>query len=101
MIGYAYLDDGFLQAMNEIGEYGFLKYGENSFQSRRCQGDFGRGNLRRVQTEQIIFHGSVHFFEYYQGRKHDHFDDTLHHLAAVAFNAMMEYMYAVNEKGRK
>lgn len=32
---YEFLDPDFLEAMNEIGRYGYEKYGKNSFQYRR------------------------------------------------------------------
>jgi hypothetical protein len=41
---YEFLDPAFLEAMNDIGRYGYQKYGEQSFQYRRSQGDTSRGD---------------------------------------------------------
>jgi len=94
---YPFLNEKFLQAMNEIGEYGHAKYGENSFHARAKKGDKSRGTLVRTQPELIAKHASDHFLMHLQGVKHDHFGTLRHQLAAVAFNAMMEYFFAALE----
>lgn len=89
-----FLNEKFLQAMNEIGEYGHQKYGENSFHARAEKGDKSRGVLGRCESEAIWGHACDHFAEYMDGVKHDHFVTRRHQLAAVAFNAMMEFYFA-------
>jgi len=82
----------FLEAMNDIGEYGFRKYGQNSFQARRSHGDTSRDS--RTTSQAIADHARMHFDEYLNYEVHDFFQDDIHQLAAVAFNAMMEAHFA-------
>ena len=84
----------FLEAMADIGRYGFEKYGDQSFQARRATGDNSRGPLDRCKSLQVCLHGQDHFHAYLQGTLHDHFDTLKHQLAAAAFNAMMEFYFA-------
>ena len=90
---YEFLDEEFLKAMNEIGAYGFEKYGSQSFQARRTSGEpLVRDG--RTQSQAIADHAQIHFDEYLAHNAHDHFGDDVHQLAAVAFNAMMEAIFA-------
>ena len=91
---FKYLIPEFLKAMNDIGQYGHEKYGEQSFQYRRLQGDTSRGDMERTQPHEIGRHACHHFGLYLDGEDHDHFEDKIHQLAAVAFNAMMEAYFA-------
>lgn len=91
-----YLFKPFIDAMNEIGQYGYDKYQENSFQSQAARGVVER--IPRQASETIASHAAAHFEEYLDGIKHDHFDTRGHQLAAVAFNAMMEYYFHVHGK---
>jgi hypothetical protein len=91
---YEFLIDGFLEAMNDIGRYGFEKYGTDSFQYRRSHGDNSRGPLARTQPQKIADHAREHFSMYLNHESHDKFGTDKHQLAAVAFNAMMEYYFA-------
>jgi hypothetical protein len=94
---YPFLSQKFLEAMNEIGEYGHQKYGEQSFHARALKGDKSRGEGAiggRTSSEAIANHAHEHFGEYLIGERHDHFDTRRHQLAAVAFNAMMEFYFA-------
>jgi len=84
----------FLEAMNDIGRYGFEKYGDDSFQARRSKGDTSRGPLGRCQSQAIADHARGHFNQYLNYVAHDHFHTDKHQLAAVAFNAMMEFYFA-------
>jgi hypothetical protein len=90
---YEFLSEGFLEAMNEIGRYGFEKYGADSFQSRRLQGGTSR-MLSRCEPQEIADHAREHFSMYLSHEPHDHFGTDKHQLAAVAFNAMMEFYFA-------
>ena len=91
---YEFLSDRFLESMNDIGRYGQEKYGSESFQHRRSIGDRSRGNMARTTTEAISHHAREHFDAYREGVDHDHFCTRRHQLAAVAFNAMMEFYFA-------
>jgi phosphatidylserine/phosphatidylglycerophosphate/cardiolipin synthase-like enzyme len=91
---YEFLREKFLEAMNDIGRYGFQKYGRDSFQFRAASGDASRGSLQRCQPESVCLHGKIHFDAYLHGEPHDHFRTRKHQLAAAAFNAMMEFYFA-------
>ena len=95
MILTPHLLDEFLRAMNDIGRYGEEKHGERSFQFRRLKGDNSRGDdSARCSSEAIASHARGHFEAYLRGERHDKFDSLRHQLAAVAFNAMMEFYFA-------
>jgi hypothetical protein len=91
---YEFLSPQFLEAMNDIGRYGFEKYGVDSFQARRAVGDNSRGEMARATTMAIAAHAREHFAQYQSHIPHDHFGTDKHQLAAVAFNAMMEFYFA-------
>lgn len=91
---YDRLNAAFLKAMNDIGEYGFAKYGPDSFEARSKTGDRSRGGLARTTPDAIAQHSKDHFDMYLRGESHDHFGTRKHQLAAVAFNAMMEFYFA-------
>ena len=80
--------------MNDIGRYGFEKYGEQSFQHRRLNGDTSRGDMVRTIPDAIAAHAHAHFRMHLNGVPHDYFNTRRHQLAAVAFNAMMEFYFA-------
>jgi anthranilate phosphoribosyltransferase len=82
----------FLKAMDEIGQYGHEKYKDKSFQEQRLRGD--RSRIKRCDPKEIASHASAHYASYLRGELHDHFHTRKHQLAAVAFNAMMEFYYA-------
>lgn len=91
---YEFLNADFLAAMNDIGSYGNDKYGKDSFHQRAKVGDRSRGPLKRTQPEEIAKHAADHFKDANAGIRHDHFGTRKHQLAAVAFNAMMEFYFA-------
>jgi hypothetical protein len=91
---FEFLNEKFLEAMNEIGSYGFHKYKRNSFQYRQKTGDRSRGELDRCKSEEIAKHAREHFEMYLRAEPHDNFNTRRHQLAAVAFNAMMEFYFA-------
>jgi hypothetical protein len=96
-VTYEFLRSKFLEAMNDIGRYGNEKYGEESFANRALLGDKSRGNaglLSRTSSEAIAEHAAEHFRMHLRGELHDHFKTRRHQLAAVAFNAMMEFYFA-------
>lgn len=83
-----FLNPKFLEAMNDIGRYGHEKYG--ALPSVRSE----HANPARVVPEEIAAHSTGHYISYLNGHKHDHFNTRRHQLAAVAFNAMMEFYFA-------
>lgn len=100
MILTEHLLDEFLRAMNEIDQYGFEKHGEHSFQAHRARGDHDREGSSRLSSGGMAEHALHHFSAYLRGEKHDHFLSLRHQLAAVAFNAMMEFYFAGLESER-
>lgn len=93
-MNFQFLSVAFLQAMNDIGAYGHAKYGEQSFQHRRLQGDTSRGDMARTHPEMIANHAHEHFLMHLAEIPHDHFKTRRHQLAAAAFNCMMEFYFA-------
>lgn len=79
---YDILDSDFLHCMAQIGAYGAEKYGDYAYQKSRLSGEKGPLN-----------HIYMHLHQYKLGIPHDHFKTRKHQLAAVAFNAMMEFFY--------
>lgn len=90
---YKFLNPAFLEAMDEIGQYGHEKYGEFSFHARAARGDHSRGEHARTSPVAIAEHSKSHFAMYLRGEIHDHFGTFKHQLAAAAFNAMMEFYF--------
>lgn len=89
-----FLDNAFLEAMNDIGRYGNDKYGVDSFHQRAQHGDRSRGKLERASSAAICQHSKDHIDMYIRKEAHDKFDTLKHQLAAAAFNAMMEFYFA-------
>ena len=90
---YEFLDTAFLEAMNEIGRVGSTKVGADDFMERRKRGDYTRGKLNRHESKQIICHAMGHNILYLQGVPHDATGKVRDHLAAAAYNAMMEFCF--------
>jgi hypothetical protein len=85
---YAFLDRNFLKAMNDIGRHGHEKYGDDPLaMTERKPG-------QRWTPDSILDHAKQHADSYRGGIPHDHFQTRKHQLAAVAFNAMMEFYFA-------
>jgi hypothetical protein len=91
---YKFLNKAFLEAMNDIGRYGEKKYGNCSFAARAARGDTSRGDLERCAPAVISDHAKEHFRSYLADEPHDYFGTRKHQLAAVAFNAMLEFHFA-------
>ena len=83
-----FLNVSFLEAMNELGDYGNQKYGP--MPARRED----HKDTWRASSCGMMQHARMHFYAYWLGEKHDHFNTRRHQLAAVAFNAMMEFHFA-------
>lgn len=82
---YDLLDNEFLRAIASVGNHGAKKYG-----------DFNYTKSRLVGIDGPINHIFGHIVRYQANEQYDH-DDVGHerkyHLAAIAFNAMMEFWY--------
>lgn len=89
----AHLVPEFIAAMEDIGRYGYEKYGIDSFQHKRINDNRER-HIPRTQAPAILNHIGQHVGAYGLGIRHDHFKTRRHQLAAIAFNAMMEFWYA-------
>jgi hypothetical protein len=86
-VGYRYdiLDVDFLELMAKIASYGAKKYGDLNWHKSRLEGEKGPMN-----------HIMDHAIKYIQGVPYDHPEvgsDVKIQLAAIAFNAMMEFYY--------
>ena len=81
------LDPEFLQTLAKIADYGAKKYGEFNWHKSRLEGD-----------KSPVNHIARHLLLYEQAVPYDHEEvinskDPKMHLAAIAFNAMMEFWY--------
>lgn len=75
----------FLREMARIADYGAKKYGEYNWTKSRLKG--GQGPMSHIFE---------HMNQYNMSEPYDHTEigtDRKIHLAAIAFNAMMEYWY--------
>jgi hypothetical protein len=86
---YEHLIAEFLEAMDDVGRYGSEKYGSESFQQMAKRGE--RLRIPRTHPQANMTHAHDHFSNAIMGIPHDHFGTRKHQLAAVAFNAMMEF----------
>lgn len=84
---YDILDSAFLHLMAEIAHYGAEKYGDYNYKESRLAGG-----------KSPINHMYMHLHQYKQGIVHDKYGDLSHQLAAIAFNAMMEFYYLDNSQ---
>ncbi len=85
---YDILVASFLAAMASIGGYGANTYGDFNWHTSRLEGDKGPIN-----------HIYKHLTSYREGMPYDHLEvgmERKFHLAAIAFNAMMEWWYEEN-----
>lgn len=85
---YDVLAPEFLYLMAQIGKLGATKYGDLNWQKSRLDGEKGQINH--------IYH---HLYQYRTNQPYDHEElgtDRIYHLAAIAFNAMMEAWYCMN-----
>lgn len=81
---YDALNWDFIKMMAEIAEYAGEKYGApEQYTISRLEGN-----------QSPINHIAEHLRQYTCGDPYDHFDsDVRYHLAAIAYNAMMEFWY--------
>lgn len=83
---YDALNWDFVKLLAQIAYYAAGKYGAaEQYTESRLTGDQGPVN-----------HIYEHLRQYQAGEPHDHFTDSRYHLAAIAYNAMMEAWYLDN-----
>ena len=90
---YEFLDPNFLALMNDIGRIGHEKFGADAFE---VAGN-GKRVLLRHQKAEILRHAHQHLWLYEDGMRHDKLGTLPAHLAAVAFNAMLEFYFSQGE----
>ena len=87
------IDPNYIRMMAQIGDYGAKLYGDFNWQKSRLSGN-----------KSPINHILKHTTAYIIGEPYDHPELGLHrkiHLAAVGFNAMMEFWYEENMGDKK
>lgn len=92
-IRYDILDPDFLEDLAKIADYGAKKYGDLNWQLSRLTTDKGPVN-----------HMYKHLGSYRKNEPYDHEElgtQRSLHLAAIAFNAMMEYYWAKKEEQKE
>ena len=84
-VNYAYqaLNWNFIKLMAEIANYAADKYGSAE--------QYTNGRLEGQRSP--LNHIAEHMRAYMARECHDHFEDLDHQLAAIAYNAMMEFYY--------
>lgn len=88
---YDVIDPEFEDLMARIGDYGAKKYG-----------DFNWTKSRLTGNQSPLVHALYHINQYRQNKPYDHEEigsEPNIHLAAAAFNLMMEYWYTVHING--
>ena len=89
---YEFLDESFLALMNDIGRIGHEKFGADAIEVA------GRSrNIARHRKEEIINHAHSHLLRYAYGKPHDELGTLQAHLAAAAFNCMLEFYFSQGE----
>ena len=90
---YEFLNPDFLALMNDIGRLGHEKFGDDAIEAN---GDRTR-KLPRHQANML--HAYRHITAYEDGVKHDKLGTLQAHLAAAAFNCMLEFWFSQHEQG--
>jgi hypothetical protein len=89
---FEFLNSDFLALMNDIGRLGHEKFGADAFEVA--------GSARMIprhQKDVIIYHARGHITNYLLGVKHDKLGTAQGHLAAAAFNCMLEFVFFQDE----
>lgn len=90
---FPYVSAKFIDAINDIGKHGHEKYGDYVYHATR-QPKARRKDGARWTSRAMCEHADAHFYAYTEGCTHDHFGTRRHDLAAVAYNAMLEFLFA-------
>ena len=89
---FEFLHSDFLTLMNDIGRLGHEKFGADAFEVA--------GNVRKIKRhrkDEIILHAHRHLWNYEDSFPHDKLNTVQAHLAAAAFNCMLEYIFSQGE----
>lgn len=81
--------------MNDIGRLGHEKFGADAFEVAGS-----KRQIRRHEKREIMFHAREHTHDYEAGLPHDKLGTLQAHLAAAAFNCMLEYIFAQGEQAQ-
>ena len=90
---YPFLDPDFLTLMNDIGRIGHEKFGADAIEVTG-----GKRQIERHQKDAILVHAAEHLVVYKLGIPHDKLDTLQAHLAAAAFNCMLEFVFSQGEE---
>jgi hypothetical protein len=90
---YEFLNPDFLELMNDIGRLGHEKFGSEAIE---VTGDRTRKILRHREN---MIHARRHIIDYEDEVKHDKLGTLQGHLAAAAFNCMLEFWFSQHEQG--
>jgi hypothetical protein len=83
---YQELNWDFIKLLGKVAHYAHEKYGSvQQYTDGRMEGE-----------KSPLNHIIEHFRQYVTQEPHDHFTDTKYHLAAIAYNAMMEFYFLEN-----
>jgi hypothetical protein len=93
MSPYEFLNPDFLALMNDIGRLGHEKFGDDAIE---VTGDTSRTNPRHQAN---MLHAYRHITAYEDEVKHDKLGTLQAHLAAAAFNCMLEFWFSQHEQG--
>jgi hypothetical protein len=77
------LNWNFLKIMAQLAHFASIKYGKPEQYI----------GARLIEGRSPMNHIAEHMRQYMAGEAHDHFGDPAFHLAAIAYNAMMEFFY--------
>ncbi len=89
-VRYDILDPDFLELMAKIADYGAKKYGELNWQKSRLVKD--KGPINHIYKHLRAFRKKIIY-------DHPELGEGIEiHLAAIAFNAMMEFYWIMKEK---
>ena len=83
------LDPSFIRKMAEIAAYGANKYGDFNWHKSRLTRE--KGPINHMENHLNMYKNEIPYEHPEVG------DDKKIHLAAIAFNAMMEYWYEENK----
>ena len=86
---FEFLHEDFLILMNDIGRLGHEKFKADAFEAT--------GGVRRIprhQKDAIVYHAREHITNYLLGVEHDKLGALKYHLAAAAFNIMLEFIFS-------
>lgn len=89
---FPFLHSDFLTLMNDIGRLGHEKFGADAFEAA--------GSVRKIgrhQKEEILRHARKHLLQYEDEIPHDKLGTLQAHLAAAAFNCMLEFIFSQGE----